>query len=164
MNEKKCRSVEWYTPSDVVEAARKTLGVIELDPATAPHNPVGALEHYSSGGLEKPWTDGTFVNPPYGSGFDRWCEKIALESAYGYRILALLPCGARFSTKYFQKYVLSSRLTWVVFFNRRLAFTGPYGERVGTKNIYDSALWCYNIESVCAFGGLGKVVKCQTKN
>lgn len=69
---------EHYTPSEVVAAARATLDVIDLDPAScaAANKTVGALEYYTKeqNGLMLPWTGNVFVNPPGG-----WCDNLGRQ-------------------------------------------------------------------------------------
>lgn len=117
------------------------MGGVELDPATDESNPVGARRFFTlaNDGLHSPWEDRTFVNPPYGEELEQWLDKVVLEAGFGFRVCALLPCGARFSTKYFQRFMSSEKITAILFFSRRIAFDGDH-------NIYDSALWCFNVE------------------
>jgi hypothetical protein len=66
-------SVEHYTPIEIVEAARETLGEIDLDPAscTLANEVVRASAFYGPGGLAEdglaePWLGRVFCNPPGG--------------------------------------------------------------------------------------------------
>lgn len=67
-------SNEAYTPREVVEAARATLGTIDLDPASCPlaNTVVKALMFYSltngPSGLDSTWRGNVFCNPPGGKG------------------------------------------------------------------------------------------------
>jgi len=66
---------EHYTPKAIVEAARATLGTIELDPASCQlgNSVVGAMAWYGPGsdlaedGLAEPWLGKVFLNPPGGN-------------------------------------------------------------------------------------------------
>lgn len=66
------KSNEHYTPAYIVEAARKTLGEIDLDPASSEraNSVVKASRFFSSGGLEQPWHGRVFLNPPGGKAPD----------------------------------------------------------------------------------------------
>lgn len=61
---------EWYTPPKYVEAARKVLGVIDLDPASSEtaNERIGArfILTQSDDGLTCPWYGRVWLNPPYG--------------------------------------------------------------------------------------------------
>jgi hypothetical protein len=61
---------EHYTPVDVVEASRRLMGNIDLDPAScaAANKRVQAARYYNrrDDGLIKPWSGRVFVNPPGG--------------------------------------------------------------------------------------------------
>ena len=60
---------EWYTPAEYVEAARKLMGVIDLDPASceAAQGVVQAGTYYDKqkDGLKHPWFGKVWLNPPY---------------------------------------------------------------------------------------------------
>lgn len=61
-------SSEWYTPRDIVEAAREFLGGIDTDPASceAAQSIVAARTWYDAerDGLAHLWTGRVFLNPP----------------------------------------------------------------------------------------------------
>ena len=63
-------SGEWYTPPEIVEAARATMGRIDCDPATCAvaQRVVQADVWYdrAKDGLAQPWRGAVLLNPPWG--------------------------------------------------------------------------------------------------
>jgi hypothetical protein len=159
--DKSCKSVEWYTPEPILERVRLVLDGIPLDPATSTTNPTHAQKYYTKfdDGLAQSWNVPWFVNPPYGHTFPVWCQKIG-ESAMGMRGLALLPCGARFSTRYFQKHILlCPGLSSVCWIRGRVKFLREDGIPA-PQNPYDSAIYGFRIVPEifrAAFDTLGAV-------
>src|SRR5262245_3773038 len=164
--DKSCAYVDWLTPPHVVEAVRQYFGgQIGLDPATNPSNPTCARNWCINEGTELPWEawPSIFVNPPYGRELPKWIEKIGAEAEAGAHIVALLP-GQRFETGYWQKHVLSPRLTAICFIRGRLKFLRPDGTPAA-NNPFGSMLYVFNgdlARARDAFGALGVVaeVKC----
>jgi hypothetical protein len=86
-------SVEWYTPARYIEAARKALGKIDLDPASSAqaNETVKATEFFTreQDGLEREWKGRAFLNPPYGKSQDHgsfagaFCDKAIAEYESG---------------------------------------------------------------------------------
>ena len=60
---------EWYTPSFIIEAARESMGNIDLDPASnkLANETVKAENYYTiyDNGLTKEWYGNVWLNPPY---------------------------------------------------------------------------------------------------
>ncbi len=186
-----CKNTVWLTPDSILDKARNYFGgKIPLDPATEPNNPTKAsafgckdapaalLQLANAGkgpeggvclgdGLAIRWSqyDGTFVNPPYGREIRLWCRRIHEEASQGAVILALLPAGARFSTKYFQDYILTSPLNAACFIRGRVKFKRPNEKAPSGSNPYDSVIYGFNVDQAKfleAFDGLGSILKIST--
>lgn len=155
-----CKSIDWYTPKYILERINWVFdGQIGCDPATAKDNPTNAKVFYTnrSNGLTKIWHNSVFLNPPYGKVIHKWLRKLHLEAGHGTPILALLPMGSRFSTSYWQRDVLNDYLSCICFIGHRVKFLKR--GVVSKANIYDSAIYGYNIDPVKfgrAFKSLGK--------
>lgn len=168
----------YITPPEILDPTRRYCdGSIPLDPATLPSNPTRA-DHYCIerpapvdalsevgmvhiDGLQHPWHEHpvTFVNPPYSGGVMKtWASKIYYEAVMGATIIALLPCGARFSTRYWQDHILSDALDAMTYIRGRVRFHRPDGSPTQGSNPYDSLLYGYNVDYalwVECFGELG---------
>jgi site-specific DNA-methyltransferase (adenine-specific) len=177
MADLKCQTTIYITPPKIVDPVRSYFpgGVIPLDPATEPDNPLAALK-FAAGpscngtslgdGLDICWADheGVFLNPPYGKGMKHWCAKIHEETVLGASILALLPCGARFGTRYWQDHIFNSGLDVTLFVRGRVQFLRPDGSGTQGQNPYDSQLLGFNVDVdrfVSCFKHLGKIVKME---
>ena len=69
------QSNEYYTPKRYIEAARRVMGRIDLDPATSEkaNEVVGATQIFTKedNGLQEEWRGRVWLNPPYGKGTDQ---------------------------------------------------------------------------------------------
>lgn len=79
---------EWYTPSQFIEAARRVLEVIDLDPASSEsaNEVVKATRFFSEddNGLSQEWTGRVWMNPPYGQPvISHFAEKMAASVESG---------------------------------------------------------------------------------
>jgi len=79
---------EWYTPPEVVNAARTVLGAIDLDPASSvsANVVVQAAQFYTQAddGLAHPWHGRVWMNPPYVNALvTQFAEKLATSVQAG---------------------------------------------------------------------------------
>lgn len=100
---------EWYTPSEYVEAARRVLRRIDLDPASCleANETVKAKIFWTEddGPLERPWRGGVFLNPPFNLS-KVFVEKLLSEHHAGrLRGAVLVINGARFDAGWFHAHV-----------------------------------------------------------
>lgn len=75
---------EWYTPPAILEAARLTMGRIDLDPASCEiaNRQVEADAYFSieDNGLVREWWGSVFLNPPYSRGLvEAFAGKLIME-------------------------------------------------------------------------------------
>lgn len=86
-------SNEWFTPGHIIEAARKAMGGIDLDPATSWDGnrlEVKARNFFDveMDGLTRDWYGRVWLNPPYGrsggiSNAALWSRKLILQLDQG---------------------------------------------------------------------------------
>jgi hypothetical protein len=79
-------SNEAYTPTNVVEAARATMGAIDLDPFSCAkaNEVVQASAYFSEFALDREWFGRVFCNPPGGT-----LDRTTLEPGSGYSSAAV---------------------------------------------------------------------------
>ena len=72
---------EWFTPPEYIEAARKVMGTIDLDPASCEeaNKTVKAAQYYAveDDGLKQKWKGNVWLNPPYDHPIvDEFCQTL----------------------------------------------------------------------------------------
>ncbi len=104
-------SNEWYTPARYIEAARKLMGGIDLDPATCEYanRIVKATQIYTieTNGLAQEWRGRIWLNPPYGrdegeSNQATWSARLLEEYRAGHVKEAVLLVNAVTDRAWFQ--------------------------------------------------------------
>lgn len=125
-------SYEWYTPALYVEAARRVLGEIDLDPASSElaNGVVGASQYFTrdDDGLAQEWHGRVWLNPPYGGAQAAFTDHLLAEYQRGHVTAAVLLVNAHATdTDWFQP-------LWdhiLCFTNHRINFISPSGEAEG---------------------------------
>jgi hypothetical protein len=143
----------WLTPPEIVRA----LGPFDLDPCAAPDpRPWDtAKEHWTQGGLSRPWHGRVWLNPPYGPQLGRWLNALAVHGN------GIAIAFARTETKAFWDYVWR-RADAVLFLHGRLHFYRPDGKRAKANAGGPSCLIAYgaeNVERLADFGPAGALVR-----
>lgn len=143
------------TPPYVLDPVRFDLGgVIDLDPCTEPDNPTGAVEFYTVGGLEAPWSrpdwmPSVFVNPPYAKAREPWVERCIAHGAHQ-RVVLLMPAAT--DTRIFQR--AAETADAIVFIRGRVKFGVLRLNRRQVAASHPSALIGWNVDlTACAHLG-----------
>lgn len=156
-------SDEWYTPADYIEAARATLGVIDLDPASNDHaqRTVQAERYFTKDddGLEQEWTGRVWLNPPYSQPLaSRFGGKLVEEIEAGNVEAAVVVQNASTDTGWFHE--LASRCH-LCLTRGRINFDRSDG--ASSQNRYGQVFFYYGdhperfYEHFRAFGLVGKL-------
>lgn len=82
------KSIEWYTPPDLLQQIEQFMGGIDLDPARP------GLEN----GLAMIWRGRVFLNPPYGRHIKQWIDRAMSDPVD--EIILLIP--VRTESRWFQ--------------------------------------------------------------
>ena len=134
---------EWHTPPDLLEAARKTMGAIDLDPASCSkaNKNVKAKKYYTQkqDGLKKPWFGRVWLNPPYNRKvIDSFIDKLLNEPIKQ----AIVLTNNTAETKWAQK--LFFRVNAVCFTNYRVRFLkGSFQQ--SNSPLFGQAIWGINV-------------------
>lgn len=117
---------EWYTPAEFIEAARKTLGTIDLDPASSEiaNETVKATKFFTAedDGLAQIWEGNIWLNPPYSSGL---IEKFADKLVHSDYTAAIVLVNNSTDTEWFSW--LAEIADAVIFPKGRVKFLKPDG-------------------------------------
>ncbi len=150
------KSFEWYTPGQIIAAARRVLGDIELDPAScALANQTVRADRFLTWPARSVW-----LNPPYCktagvSNQELWTVKLIQEYEADQVEQALLLVNAATETRWFQRLFAYP----MCFIRGRLRFTNPQnidtGATVGSTVVYFGPLADLFFS---AFDGLGSLV------
>ena len=120
---------EWYTPADIIEAARAVMGSIDIDPASndIAQKVVKAETYYTAetNGLDKTWEGNVWLNPPYASELiGKFVDKLIKEQEHYEQAIILVNNATE--TEWFRKII--SIASAVCFPKGRVKFYLPDGK------------------------------------
>lgn len=125
---------EWHTPPKFIEAARKVMGSIDLDPASSEigNKIIRAETIYTKekNGLEHPWYGNIWMNPPYNNSLvDDFTRKLVNELSNINQACVLVNNATE--TKWFQNIMLKCDM--ICFVKSRIKFLDINGEATGSS-------------------------------
>jgi phage N-6-adenine-methyltransferase len=122
---------EWYTPAEYIEAARRVLGAIDLDPASSDdaQRVVQAKDYFTreQDGLTRKWKGRIWLNPPYSQpAIQQFAEKLVAEYE-AHRVREAIVLTHNYTdTAWF--HALASVSTAILFTRGRVGFVNPEGK------------------------------------
>jgi hypothetical protein len=160
------KSFEWHTPAKYVNAARRVMNGIELDPASCElaNMTIKAGRYFdiASDGLTQKWTaNSVWLNPPYCksgsvSNQELWTCKLIAEYEAGNTQEAILLVNAATETAWFQRLYAYP----VCFVKGRIHFNSPTGVTTGPTTGQAFIYFGSNAKRfISVFSQFGKVVQ-----
>lgn len=129
----KSKQDEWYTPKQFIEAAKSTMGSIDLDPASSElaQQTVMAAKYFTEGALDKDWHGNVWLNPPF-SDVLRFAEKLISHLELGEVTQAIVLTNNNTDTLWWHK--MAELATNICFTRGRISFYNYAGEAKGNTN------------------------------
>ena len=123
---------EWYTPAEYLDAARKVMGGIDLDPAShaIAQKTVKAAVFFSQAddGLSHEWIGRVWLNPPYSQpDIQRFADKLVAETVAGRISQAIVLTNSATDTAWF--HVLGNACASICFPRGRIRFLSKAGQQ-----------------------------------
>ena len=142
---------EWYTPIEYIEAARLTMGTIDLDPAScdAANETVKAKTYYTEeqDGLIQPWFGTVWLNPPYSQPLvSQFCDLLVDNYLKGNIKQACVLVNNATETKFYQN--MLNHCSAVCFIKGRVKFVDKNGESKGSPLQGQTVLY-FGKETTC---------------
>jgi ParB family chromosome partitioning protein len=127
--------VEWYTPPEYIDAAKKVMGSIDLDPASCEkaNELVQAKKFYSKDedGLKQKWTGNIWLNPPYARGLiGQFSEAVVKKFQLKDVSQAIVLVNNATETKWFQG--LAGACSAICFVKGRIKFLDSESNKPGS--------------------------------
>lgn len=156
---------EWYTPTEIIEAARQVMGSIDLDPASCyeAQRVVQAAAYYTKEDnaldLNLAWAGNVWMNPPYSAQLvDAFIERVIDEYNKGAINQAIILTNNSSETGWFQYALQSSGLA--CFPKSRLKFWRKGGNNFAARQGQTVFYFGLNSESfIQVFSRIGTVVE-----
>lgn len=126
--------IEWYTPREYVEAARLTMGSIDVDPASSDmaNKIIGAERYFTkeNDGLEQTWRGNVWMNPPYSQPLvTEFCNLLVEKYLLGETIQACVLVNNATETNFYQNMLKYCKA--VCFIKGRVKFIDKDGNSSG---------------------------------
>jgi phage N-6-adenine-methyltransferase len=125
-------SVEWYTPPEHIEAARRVMGGIDLDPASSSmaQKVVRAKRFFTKDddGLAKRWSGRVFLNPPFSHPhLSHFVSKLCAAVETGEASQAILLTNSSTDCLWWQR--AAALASSICFHRGRISFWAPAGKQ-----------------------------------
>ena len=155
---------EWYTPSDIIEAAREVMGSIDTDPASCEfaNRTVKAGQYFTKeqDGLTQPWSGNVWMNPPYSQPLiTQFCESVTTKYANGEITQAIVLCNN--TTETVAAHMLFHNAGAACFTKGRIKFVNPVDPDKAAPTQGQMIIYLGpNVEAFArAFGQFGSVLQ-----
>lgn len=127
---------DWYTPAEYLEAARKVMNGIDLDPASSDlaQKVVQAKEYYTVErcGLNQPWNGKVWLNPPFSMPLiEQFTDKLLAEWRAGNIDQAIVITNNATDTGWFHSLLSESKLACLT--KGRVKFYSPANEGMAPR-------------------------------
>lgn len=153
---------EWYTPTEHIDAARRVMGGIDLDPASSDiaNRTVKAAVYYNieQDGLSRQWGGRVWMNPPYAQPFImNFAAKLVDEFESGRVEEAISLTHNYTDTAWF--HLAANAASAICFTRGRIGFLSPTGQRAAPTQGQAFFYYGANVRRFAEeFGGFGLIM------